>query len=301
MREFYVDVRGLSLCQCAWGPADGPVVLLLHGMLDHGAMWADVAQRLAEKGCRVLAPDQRGHGRSQHDGPGGSYHLLEFVADLDALLGHDNGNNPLQVNGSVTVVGHSMGAAVAALYASARPQKVNALVLVESILPTDTAETETTSQLTAYLDQLANSPQHACLPDVRAAAGRLRQVIPSLSEEQALYTARRITQPWDSGSGVCWRWDPHLLTRSGVTFNGLAFKASCYTELLRRIQVPVTLVYGEEGSYKTLSQMQAIMPKATAAVLPGGHNLHVEAPESLANIILQNVPIQVEKLLAIRV
>ena len=301
MREFYVNVRGLSLCQCVWGPADGPVVLLLHGMLDHGAMWADVAQRLTEKGCRVLAPDQRGHGRSQHAGPGGSYHLLEFVADLDALLGHDNGNNPLQVNGPVTVVGHSMGAAVAALYASARPQKVNALVMVESVLPTETAETETTSQLTTYLDQLANSSQHACLPDVSAAAGRLRQVIPSLSEEQALYMARRITQPWDSGSGVCWRWDSHLLTRSGVTFNGLAFKAACYTELLRQIQVPVTLVYGEDGSYKTLSHMQAIMPKATAAVLPGGHNLHVDTPESLANIILQNVPIQVEKLLAVRV
>lgn len=301
MREFYVDVRGLSLCHCAWGPADGPVVLLLHGMLDHGAMWADVAQRLAEKGYRVLAPDQRGHGRSQHTSPGGSYHLLEFVADLDTLLGHDNGHSPLQISEPVTLVGHSMGAAVAALYASVRPQKVNALVLVESVLPAETAESETTSQLATYLDQLANSPQHNHLPDIHAAAGRLRQVTPSLSEERALQMARRITQSCDTDGGICWRWDPHLLTRSGVTFNGLAFKASCYTELLRRIQVPVTLVYGEEGSYKMLSQMQAIMPDATAAVLPGGHNLHVDTPEALANIVIQNVTVQVEKRQVIRV
>jgi pimeloyl-ACP methyl ester carboxylesterase len=139
------------------------------------------------------------------------------------------------------------------------------------------------------------------LPDVRAAAERLRRVTPSLTEEHALQMARRITQAYDEEGGVCWSWDPHLLTRTGVTFNGLAFKASCYTELLHQIQVPVTLVYGQDGSCKTLRRMQEIMLGATAAVLPGGHNLHVDTPEALANIILRNAPIQTKKLQAIRV
>jgi pimeloyl-ACP methyl ester carboxylesterase len=223
------------------------------------------------------------------------------VADLDTLLGHDDGHSPLQVNEPITLVGHSMGAAVAALYASVRPQKVSALVLVESVLPVETAETETTGQLTNYLDQLANSPQHNRLSDVHAAAERLRQGTPSLSQERALQMARRITQAGDKEGSVCWRWDPHLITRSGVTFNGLAFKASCYTELLHQIQVPITLVYGQDGSYKTLNPMQKIMPNATAAVLPGGHNLHVDTPEALANIVLRNAPIQAKKLQAIRI
>lgn len=301
MREFYVDVRGLTLCLCAWGPAEGPTVLLLHGMLDQGAMWSDVAQRLVEKGYRVLAPDQRGHGRSQHAGPGGSYHLLEFVADLDALLGHNNGHSPLQINEPITLVGHSMGAAVAALYAGVRPKKVGALVLVESILPVETAETETVGQLTSYLDQLANAPQHNRLPDIRAAAERLRRATPSLAEENALQMARRITQECDEEGGICWCWDPQLLIRTGVTFNGLAFKAFSYTELLRQIRVPVTLVYGQDGSCKTLSQLREVMPDATGAILPGGHNLHIDAPEALADIVLRNAPIQTEKLQVIKV
>jgi hypothetical protein len=85
MEEEMVDVRGAATCLCTWGPPNGPTLLIVHGILDHGAAWDAVARSLAARGYRVVAPDLRGHGRSAHLATGASYHLIDFVADLDAL------------------------------------------------------------------------------------------------------------------------------------------------------------------------------------------------------------------------
>jgi pimeloyl-ACP methyl ester carboxylesterase/NAD(P)-dependent dehydrogenase (short-subunit alcohol dehydrogenase family)/aryl carrier-like protein len=285
MREFYLNVRGLSLCMCAWGPEEGPLILFLHGMLDHGAIWEGVAGSLAKKGYYVVAPDQRGHGCSGHLGPGGSYHLLDYVADIDAVLSNRANVTPPLADRSLTLVGHSMGSAVAAMYASARPEKVGALILVESLLPTESADDEAVDQLVTQLNYLVAPPQHPELPDVASAAKRLRRAMPALSEEQALRMANRITEPCNSG--VRWRWDPRLLTRAGI-MGGLTLKAEKYFELLRRIQAPVTLVYGQEAnSQHSLERLLALIPQATSVILAGGHHLHIDAKEALADVIAQ--------------
>ena len=114
MQERFSDIGGLSLCVCSWGPESEPMVLCLHGILDQAAVWEEVAAPLAREGLRVVAPDLRGHGRSQHVGAGGSYNLFDFVADADALV--------RQVGCSqLFLVGHSLGAVVGALLAASRP------------------------------------------------------------------------------------------------------------------------------------------------------------------------------------
>src|SRR5262249_32548935 len=118
MREFYLEtVRGLRVCICEWGPESGQSVLLLHGVLSQGASWVELAEALSNRGFHVVAPDLRGHGRSDHVGRGGSYHLIDFVADVDAIV------NRLFVE-RLVLVGHSMGSVIAALFAAARPDVV---------------------------------------------------------------------------------------------------------------------------------------------------------------------------------
>jgi pimeloyl-ACP methyl ester carboxylesterase len=108
----------------AAGPALGtaPVVVLLHGIGDSSATWAEVVPELAST-CSVLAPDLPGHGAS--DKPRTDYSLGAFangVRDLLAVLGVER----------ATVVGHSLGGGVAQQLAYQYPELCERLVLVAS-------------------------------------------------------------------------------------------------------------------------------------------------------------------------
>jgi pimeloyl-ACP methyl ester carboxylesterase len=96
--------------------------------------------------------------------------------------------------------------------------------------------------------------------------------------------AGRITEPCEGG--VRWRWEPLLRTRVGIGFNGIG--RSRYLGLLKRIQVPITLVYGDRSDFnrnEDLTEQQSAMPNAEKVVLSGGHNLPLEAPSGIARII----------------
>jgi acyl transferase domain-containing protein/acyl-CoA synthetase (AMP-forming)/AMP-acid ligase II/pimeloyl-ACP methyl ester carboxylesterase/acyl carrier protein len=277
MREISIEIRGLKLCLCSWGPEEGPLVLCLHGILEQGAAWSEVAIRLAQQGYRVIAPDLRGHGRSAHVGKGGSYNLLDFLADIDAIVENI-------ADRAFTLVGHSLGSVVAAIFTSIRPQQIKNLILVETVLPTEVDEDEAVEQLATHLNYLASPQEHPVFPDVATAADRLRQATPALSKPLAMMLAERITEPCEGG--VRWRWAALLRTRAGIGFNGI--DKSKYLGLLRRIRVPITLIYGDNSNFnrqEDLSEQQTAMPKAEKIVLPGGHNLHLEAPSALAKII----------------
>lgn len=279
-REFFVSARGLRLCVNAWGPQDGPAIICLHGILDHGMAWEDVATPLAARGYQVIAPDQRGHGSSGHAATG-AYQLLDYVADLDALL-DELGNRMAPPTGPVMLVGHSMGAAVAATFASLRPERVAALVLVEGLTPAEPAEEDFPHLLSSRLQYLVSTPTHAVLPDATAAAHRLRQAMPSLSADRAQRMATRITRPCDDG--VCWTWDAALLTRADLTYDTLSVTPARYRALLAQITAPTTLVHGRAG-HQQLVALQAALPQASAEILSGGHNLHIDAPDALADTI----------------
>ena len=68
------------------GPADGPVVLLLHGLLSESTTWAPAIAPLAGRGLHVIALDLVGHGES--DKPPLAYYLDDFAASVSAFLTH---------------------------------------------------------------------------------------------------------------------------------------------------------------------------------------------------------------------
>ncbi len=273
--ERFVDVRGLRLCMSEWGPENGPVVFCVHGILEQGPGWEEVAVRLAVQGYRIVAPDLRGHGLSAHVAASSSYQLLDFVADLDALTS-------LWADRRPTLVGHSLGAVLSVLLVGARPARFGALVLVEQPLPRGATDT----QLASQLDALAAPPDHPVFADLAAAAARMRRATPALTEARALALAERITEAHNSG--LVWRWDVRLRTRVGITQAGLELPR--YLALLRDLTPVPHLVYGtssgvlQEGQ---LAELLQTLPQARHVELPGGHNLHVEAPEALARVIAE--------------
>lgn len=108
-----------------YGP-DGPVGLLaVHGLTGHGARWRFVAAQLPE--ISVAAPDLIGHGHSSWAAP---WSIDSNVAALAALLEET-------AAGPVPVVAHSFGGAIALHLAAARPDLVDALILLDPAIGLD--------------------------------------------------------------------------------------------------------------------------------------------------------------------
>jgi pimeloyl-ACP methyl ester carboxylesterase len=278
MQEEIVDARGLATCWCIWGPYDAPTVLIVHGILDHGAGWDAVARPLAARGYRVVAPDLRGHGRSAHISPAASYNFMDFLADLVAIGS--------RCAPPFILVGHSLGASMAAAYTAAHPERVQSLILVEPPLP-PSENGHSIDRLRVHLDALSNWAPHIVFPNEAAAEQALRRASPQLTSEQALVMAARLTEP--CSGGVRWRWDARLRTRAGIGYSGMSgFTGRGYVEILRNITSPMTLVYGNSSELLRRSDVDRFVKVANGARtiwLDGGHNLHHDAPDALARII----------------
>jgi pimeloyl-ACP methyl ester carboxylesterase len=85
------------------GPEDAPAVVLVHGWTCSTAFWAAQVRELATD-HRVIAYDQRGHGRSPAPGSAAGYGTRQLADDLEAVLAATLG--PGQ---QALLVGHSMG------------------------------------------------------------------------------------------------------------------------------------------------------------------------------------------------
>jgi acyl transferase domain-containing protein/pimeloyl-ACP methyl ester carboxylesterase/aryl carrier-like protein len=277
MRERIVEVRGLPLCLCEWGPEDGPTVLCVHGILEQGASWQAVAAPLAARGFHVVAPDLRGHGRSGHISANASYQVFDFVADLDGISA-GLGGKPM------TLVGHSLGGILASLLAAARPERFERLILIEKPLSGAGPEGEDAEKFTAQLDYLAAPPEHRVFANLEEAASRLRQATPALDEALAQKLAERISEP--CAGGVRWRWDVRLRTRTGITLP--VIDAGRYLGMLKTITAPVHLIFGDaSGQDEALARLRETWPDAAVNLVHGGHNLHIETPAELARIIAE--------------
>jgi lipase len=103
-----------------WGEPGAPAVVCLHGVTSYGGRFERLAERLAGR-CHVVAPDLRGHGRSDWEPPWdvGSY-LSDVVESVPA--------------GPAVWVGHSFGGRLAAELAAREPARVERLVLLDPAL-----------------------------------------------------------------------------------------------------------------------------------------------------------------------
>jgi NADPH:quinone reductase-like Zn-dependent oxidoreductase/pimeloyl-ACP methyl ester carboxylesterase/NAD(P)-dependent dehydrogenase (short-subunit alcohol dehydrogenase family)/acyl carrier protein len=282
MRERMLSVNGLQLCLCEWGPEGGTPVVCVHGTRDHGASWEGVAAVLEAEGCHVVAPDLRGHGRSDHGGPSSQYQLTGLAGDLAEIV-NQLGKRP------VTLVGHSLGSIVAVLYAAAFPERVGKLLLVEPTLSPMAEDAQSfAQQMAAHLRAGAGIRQHALMPDLRAAAERLRQLTPALSTEVALRRAERLTVP--QAGGVVWRWDARFDGQAQLDALFASLRQTEFLAMLGKIRAPLTVVYGGNSGWISPAEkarIQSACPNLQTVVVAGGHNVHLDAATALAEVVRQ--------------
>ncbi len=108
-----------------------PCVMLLHGFPELAYSWRNVMLPIAQAGYHVIAPDQRGYGRTtgwdgNYDGDLGSFRLFNVARDALGLL------FAMGYRSAAAVVGHDFGSPVAAWCALLRPDVFRSVVMMSA-------------------------------------------------------------------------------------------------------------------------------------------------------------------------
>lgn len=120
-----IDVAGHALAIHDTGPADAPCVMLLHSLGTSHRVWDPIVPALTAAGFRVLCPDMRGHGQTA--ATPGPYSIDLLAHDALAVL------QQLDIH-RVAIVGLSIGGLIAQELAHLAPNRVSALVLMDTAL-----------------------------------------------------------------------------------------------------------------------------------------------------------------------
>jgi len=127
------DVNGISfhILEAGWSGSERPTLLLLHGFPEIAYSWRKVMGLFAEAGYHVIAPDQRGYGRTSptpvpFEDDLAPFEILNLVRDMVALTA------ALDIKSVSCVVGHDYGAGAAAACALVRPDLFGSLVIMSA-------------------------------------------------------------------------------------------------------------------------------------------------------------------------
>lgn len=243
------------------GPAAGPPLVLLHGLMEDRRSFAPLLERWCAH-HHVFALDLRGHGTS--DWTPGAYTLHDDVDDALALLAE-------RVPARPALLGHSQGALIACALAARASDRLEALVLVD--------------------------PPLACLADDRSSIARVLELFRSihtlLVESGGGAAAREALLARFPGANLMAeqtsRTDPD---RIASVIDLSAFDGPRWPDLLARITCPTLLLQADPARGAALSDDDAGVALDTLSdgrlvcMSGAGHMLQDEATEAYAQEVL---------------
>lgn len=270
-RELELSLPRIKLSALEWGKPEQPLLLALHGWMDNAGSFEPLAEHL--EGYRLVALDLAGHGRSDHRPPGVPYDLPGYLSDILSVM-------DLLKAESVTLMGHSLGAALATLLAASFPERVGRLILLDGLAPLSADPAEAPRRLRKSLRRMDKSASESTsrYSDFDTAVER-RARRGGMSRRAAAHLVKRGTVKGEDG--IRWVSDlraaelsPFYLTEEQV----LAF--------LGNIVCPTLLLKGASGLLAARREKSARRERAicglTTVELTGGHHLHLEIPEAVA-------------------
>lgn len=263
----------LRLAAKRWRVDGGLRVLALHGWLDNANTFDRLAPLLPQ--LDLVCLDLPGHGMSDHRPAGMRYHYTDYVDDVMAAadaLGWER----------FTLLGHSLGAGIGCLAASAYSDRVKRLIVIESLGPLTGNLEEVPGRLRRSVEAMKPRPskKHAAYHDLKVLI-RARAAAGHLTRDSAEILVRRSVQ--SNGDAYHWRSDASLKRPFPQYFSNELVVA-----FLAGISSPVLLIAAEDGMlYKRdyfRSRCQAIENLHTV-ILAGHHHLHLDDPVPVANAI----------------
>jgi pimeloyl-ACP methyl ester carboxylesterase len=201
------------------------------------------------------------------------------MADLHELI-------PLVVRARLSIVGHSLGGAVAGLYAGACPERVSRLALLEGTgLPHASGGPSRVAKWLRKRELIRGRPQRS-YATLEEAALRMREKDPLLRPERALRLAEKGTAPGPDGR-LRFKHDPQLTAGRPEAFDpdhAMPFWA--------KVACPVLIVEGERSDMR-LSEQEgkrrwSSFPSFRHVLVDGaGHMMQRHQPEALAAVLLE--------------
>jgi len=288
----HVDAGPLNVAYHEAGPANGPVVMLLHGFPYDIHSYVDVAPMLAAQGCRVIVPYLRGYGptRFRDEATPRSGEQAAMGADLMALM------DALSIQRAV-FAGYDWGGRAACIGAALWPERCRGLVCVNSYLIQDIARAmkpASVMQEVAYWYQYYFQIERG-----RAGLAANRGDI-----------AKILWKQWSPN----WDFDDACFERTAIAFDnpdyvdvvihsyrhryGLAESDPQYADIQRRlaalpqITVPAITLDGAGDGVVPATDGKSSAAKFTGGrmhrVIPrAGHNLPQEEPEAFAAAVME--------------
>lgn len=273
--EVTIDAGGVRLAGLRFGAPDAPPVLALHGWLDNAATFEGLARHL--EGVHLVALDLAGHGRSQRRADG-VYVFLDYVADVAAAIAALGWSR-------CALLGHSLGAGVAALVAGTCPELASRLVLLEGLGPLTNPDARAPALLAEALRAeaaaRAREDRGAGYASVEVVARRLVEAT-GLSPQAAATLLARGLEAREDGR-VHWRADPRLRLPSRVRLTEAQVLA-----FLRGIACPTLVVRARPGmpvDEDLAATRLAAIAGVTVAEVAGGHHVHLDDPEPVAALL----------------
>ncbi len=248
-------------------------MVLVHGLHDHCRTWDDLAAHFCDD-YHVIAPDLRGHGDSEWL-RGSGYHYSDYIYDLHQLI--------VQADlGPVVLVGHSLGGAIAALFAGVYPELVSRLVLIEAIglwnaeAPAVPAHTHIREWIEGTRALAARQPRGYA--DLSEAYHRMQQANPQLSDAQALHLTVHGSNQNEDGT-YSWKYDNY-------TFNFMpgSIGQEDIIALWRRIACATLVITADNGLEHRIGHddtMQYLAAAELVELADAGHWTYHDQPAAV--------------------
>lgn len=224
----YVTTKdGVDIFYKDWGPRDAPVIFFHHGWPLSSDDWDAQMLFFLKEGFRVVAHDRRGHGRSTQVWDG--HDMDHYADDVAAVVEH------LSVQGAVHV-GHSTGGGEVAYYVARYPNDPVAKAVLISAVPPLMVKTE-------------NNPDglpKEVFDDLQNQLFKNRSQFYHDVPAGPFYGFNRPGAKVSEPVVLNW-WRQGMMGGAKAHYDGIvAFSQTDFTEALKKIEVPVLILHGED-------------------------------------------------------
>lgn len=260
-----------------WHRESAPRILCLHGWLDNAASFMPLVPLLGE--MDVFALDFPGHGRSDRRHQTARYHFIDYIWDVEAVL---NALNWQECH----LIGHSMGAAVAAIYSAGAPERIRSMTMLDTLGPISVTSESSTDRLrrSLFRSRIEKQPprRYQSIDEMVAARRRYSDLSESGARLICERSARKVEDQYEWTNDPALNWVSCLVMTNDQAIN-----------FLQNIETPVlSMIATHEAPWSSsakLEERKQAISHGRHEIISGHHHFHMDEPEKIADTIERHI------------